>query len=123
MGKKGDDYTAGPDSMFEGSERSEGSTSSASGTEGSSGHGAGGEMEKETKVMLLSRLAVGTILMITAVAAGVTTFLVTSREQLRDFQVQVRTTGVCNVVVSVCHYLLWRSFIGRLPCILYSSMK
>ena len=65
--------------------------------------------------MLLSRLAVGTILMITAVAAGVTTYLVTSREQLRDFQVQVRTTGACNLVVFVCHYLLWRSFIWTSP--------
>ena len=114
MGKKGDDYTAGPDSMFEGSERSEGSTSSASGTEGSSGHGAGGEMEKETKVMLLSRLAVGTILMITAVAAGVTTFLVTSREQLRDFQVQVRAAIAVKFCI-VYHCLVWHSFIWLSP--------
>lgn len=73
------------DSIAEGSERSE--TSSASGTEVA---GPGSEILKETKVILLSRLAVGVILLITAAIAGVTTYLVTSREQVRDFQAQVR---------------------------------
>ena len=73
------------DSIAEGSERSE--TSSASGTEVA---GPGSEIEKETKVILLSRLAVGVILLITAGIAGVTTYLVTSREQVREFQAQVR---------------------------------
>ena len=94
MGSKEKSHEAGPgvsqNSLYEVSERSDDSTSSVSGTDGGSGMNQHDDLEKESKVLFLSRMAAGAILLLTAATAGITTYFVTSREQLRDFEVQVR---------------------------------
>ena len=45
--------------------------------------------ERQMRVLEMSRIMIGVILFFAAVGAGVTTYFVTSREQVRDFETQV----------------------------------
>jgi hypothetical protein len=47
---------------------------------------------REMRVLVLSRIMIAVILFVTAVGAGVTTYFVTANEQVRDFEIQVRST-------------------------------